>query len=98
MLGFFGLETTTTKERIIEILAIRPLLTSIQIHSELKQSGKRLSTQAVHKMLQEMVNAGILIKKNTQYSLNGEWVKKLKQKVVALEEKYLNSGKPENKG
>ncbi|MDO8634326.1 MAG: hypothetical protein Q7K34_03475, partial [archaeon] len=71
---------TSTKNKIVLIISKRPGLTGKEISVAIKRnSRKRLTAQAVYKTLQELANVRVLLKKNKKYSINKDWVKKIKK-------------------
>jgi hypothetical protein len=64
----------STKSLIIATLGNRYPLTLNQIFKEIRQH-KALSYQAVHKIIKELVNEGIVEKLDKQYFLKKDWVK-----------------------
>ncbi len=85
-----GMKEKNIKDLIVEILSIEWPLTLKKIHNILKKRYKTgVSYQAVHKVLQELVDKEILIKNNREYSLNIGWIKKLKGFSEKLEKSYI---------
>lgn len=77
----------TTKSKILLIVSKHPDLTGKEILVALKRnSGKKLTYQAIHKALQELAKNQILLKKNKKYSLNKAWLKKIKKQIDHLAE------------
>lgn len=76
-----------TKNEILSILSKASNLTGLEIFLILRKNfGKKLTYQAIHKALQELVNAEILAKENKKYFINSNWLKKLKKQVDSLAE------------
>ena len=79
-----------TKSAIIEVLSQKWPLTAKEIYSLTKKvSSTNVSYQAVHKTINELVTQEVINKNERKYSLNLEWIKKLKEFGTKLEEKYL---------
>jgi hypothetical protein len=50
----------------------------------------KVSSQAVYKSLQDLCNKQVLVKNDREYSLNLDWIKKLKELSKSLENSYVN--------
>ncbi len=66
------------KGRIIDILSRKCPLSAQSIYMGIRKQ-KACTYQAVHKILHDMTQHGILIKENRNYALNIDWIKALKQ-------------------
>lgn len=70
----------SVKDSVIILLSENKLLTAKQIHNMAETKfGKHISYQAIHKLLTEMQEKGILLKAEKNYSLNSDWVKNTKK-------------------
>lgn len=79
----------STKELIIDILSTNIQSTAKKVYYQIKLS-KPLTYHAVFKLLNQMVDEGILLKEEMQYSLNPLWIKNMKEYYQALEQSYMN--------
>lgn len=76
---------TGTRDLIINILSLKGSATSKEVYNSLvKEFSKNVSYQAVHKVLQELLTEEAVIKKDRNYSINPEWVEKLRTYVGGL--------------
>ncbi|MDO8634311.1 MAG: hypothetical protein Q7K34_03395 [archaeon] len=87
-------EAGTAKGRILSVLGKRFPLTAKQVFSELrKEFGVNTSYQATHKLLNQLIEENTVIKNGHQYSLNRDWIVKVKKLGSSLEDYYIkNSG------
>lgn len=84
----------STRESIIQTLSEEWPLSVKQLHERVKrQSGVDLTYQAVHKVVLALLQEGVLQKDVKSFSLNFDWIKKMKEKSLALEEYYLKRQK-----
>lgn len=82
------MNSTGTKEKIIQIISASQRLTTKQIHCRLQREFALQSTyQATHKNLKKMVEERTLIKDQNGYSINPEWVENYKKNAEQLAEK-----------
>lgn len=84
--------SSTTKEKIINLLSEKWPLTTKEIFSSLKKYfSLNISYQAIYKTIKYLVEEKILVKTLNGYSLSSEWIEKTKKFSLGLEEKYLKS-------
>ncbi|MFH1224666.1 MAG: hypothetical protein V1676_02575 [Candidatus Diapherotrites archaeon] len=84
----------STKEVVVSILAKEFPLSAKEIHGRLmRQHSSEISYQAVHKLLSQMEEEGMLSLADKKYSLGIDWIKNLKKFSTGLEDAYLNNGK-----
>ncbi|MFC1691306.1 hypothetical protein ACFL0W_03930 [Nanoarchaeota archaeon] len=81
----------STKKLIIQILGDRFPLTLKQIYIEIKKE-KDISYQAVHKVIKEIVEDGIVDKIEKQYFLNKNWIKQQTKSFSNYYSNYFNIG------
>jgi hypothetical protein len=79
------------KDLIISLLFNDTLLTAKEIHSKISKQ-KSVSYQAVFKVLKELQIGGVLVKQESKYGINKDWVIKLKQFIKSFEEKERKKG------
>jgi len=79
MTNFFPIPgSSSTKEKIIELLSEKWPLTAKKIYRNLLRNYRlSITYQATHKALKELAENGILEKRKEGYLLNKEWVTKL---------------------
>lgn len=71
--------SSSTKDKIINLLVANPILTTKKINNLLKKHyATSITYQAVHKTLKLMVIQGIFKYDNKGYSISQEWIKKLR--------------------
>ncbi len=81
----------STKDQIINILTRRyPLKTKAIYASIRKEYASSVSYQAVHKLLKELVDGGVLSKENLSYKIDPEWLKKVSNFLSFVEQSYKN--------
>lgn len=77
---------------IIEALTRKYPLSVLQLTSEIgKQSGRKVSRQAVHLAVNTLINDQYLDKSNQSYKLSGRFIQDLEKVVVELKETYGKS-------
>ena len=82
VLGFDG-----NKAEIINILVNERGLSAKEIFFRMrKSSGKNISYQAVHKLIINLVQKGILVKSGAQYFVNSQWLTKSKKEIEYIEQ------------
>ena len=79
----------TTKEIIIEILSTDIELTARATHNKIRRL-KPLTYHAIFKLLNQLVDEKVLLKNELHYSLNQEWIHRMKEHYQMLEQSYLN--------
>lgn len=81
--------SSSSKDLVVQILSREWPLTAKQIYNKLvRESGKSVSYQAVHKIVLQLVSDGVLLKEGKGYCLSELWIKDLKKSASLLEEKY----------
>ena len=84
----------SVKEHIISVLSSDYPLSLKRIHPILKtRFALGVTNQAVHKALNQMVEEGILEKKNRDYLISKSWIKELKSFTKRLELNYIKKRK-----
>jgi len=86
-----GQNRQDAKSAIIRTLSEKWPLSAKQIHSAVSKDGGRLTYQAIHKSLGELLEAGTVSKANSGYSLSLDWIVELRKFSEKLEYEY--SGK-----
>ena len=80
------------KNHIRMILIENAPLSAKQIYSEVNtKSGKRISYQAVHKLIKKLVLDGSILKIDKKYKINPRWIKEGKEYFAKLEKLYYES-------
>jgi len=89
MVGASGvLDSPRTKNQIITILSETWPLSAKEIYNQLQRKHSFLgSYQAVHKMVQQMTQEGILEKQENKHQISTEWAKNFSTFAKHLEEK-----------
>lgn len=86
-----------TRNKIIEILSNEWPLTAKQIYNRLKRSyGVNISYQAVHKHLTQMIEEKKILKNQSGYCINEEWVQKIQKNAESMAQKIKNNTKGVN--
>jgi len=79
------------KDLIINALTIEWPLSLKKLYNLLKKRYRtKVSYQAVHKALQELVDKEVIVKNKMEYSLNLDWIKNLREFSEEIEKSYLN--------
>ncbi len=82
----------STKDAIISILSARWPLSLKQIHQIAKTEYAVSATyQAVHKMVCQLVDEGVVFKGEQGYSLNSDWIQRVKSFSERLSKNYSKS-------
>lgn len=77
---FPSIESGSTKDLVLAIMAIREPSSAREIHNALKRtSPKSITYHGVFKHLNQMVNQGVLKKEARNYSIRLEWVRGLRE-------------------
>lgn len=85
MLPVFDKENSTTRDKIISILAMEPSQNTKKINAVLKkQYALNVTYQAIHKTLKQMVEQGVLEFDGKSYKINSKWVEELKMFVERI--------------
>ena len=85
---------TSTREKIISILAADWPLTGKEIYNKLsKENGFTATYQAVHKTVSQMAETRVLSKIGSQYQLDKDWIENLHQFSKNLKTAYIENGK-----
>lgn len=83
--------STDLKDLVISVLSIEWPLSAKQIHHKIvREHGKQVTYQAVHKVLKAMLSEGIIELKEKDYQLNIDWIKKVHFLSEQLEKTYLD--------
>ncbi len=83
--------SSQVQNNIIHILSEKISLTAKEIYLRLQREfGISTSYQAAHKTLKQMISEQILLKKESKYSLNSEWVENFRKNAEQLSEKIKN--------
>ena len=78
-------------DAIVAILGCRwPLSLKSVYHAVARDYAIKVSYQAVHKALKQLVEKGIVVKENREYCLNIDWIRKVKCFGANLEQAYTN--------
>jgi len=82
-------EHKKVKDLVISILAMRHPLSSKKTYNEIKRRyGYSVTYQAVHKTIAQLLEHGILVKEDMEYSINMQWIDEISNFVDRLKESY----------
>lgn len=82
------------KDVVIDILSFEWPLSLIQLHHKIKSShSSSFSYQAVYKAVNELQEAGVVLRKDKAYSINLAWIDKLKEFSEHITHNYSKSEK-----
>ena len=85
-------QNKSTKDAVISVLAEKWPLTAKEIYNRVKrESGTTVSYQAIHKLLNQLIEEKIIVKEGMGYLLNKDWIKNLKNFSSSLEELYIRN-------
>jgi len=85
--GFNG--DIKVKDAIVTVLGFRwPLSLKAVYFAVVRDYSMRVSCQAVHKALKELVERGVVVKEKKEYCLSIDWIRKVKQFGLDLEQAY----------
>lgn len=77
------------KDLIISVLAMNYPLSSKKIYNEIKRGfGYSVTYQAVHKSILQLLEQGVLIKEDKEYSINMQWIDELSNFVERMKQNY----------
>jgi len=94
MLFFLSEKDKSTKSIIIKALTANQELTNIQLQRIIKRDfGKKITYQAIRQALTELVQDGILNKKEKLYSINPAWVADIVLATNILEKAIIRQHK-----
>lgn len=82
------------KDMVIGILSFEWPLTLTAIYNRISKNYNHFSTcQATFKAMYELVEEGVLLKKNKEYSINPLWIEKIKEFSTQIEKNYKGKGR-----
>ena len=82
-------EHKRAKDLVISVLAMRHPLSSKKAYNEIKiRYGYSVTYQAVHKTIAQLLEQGILVKEDMEYSINMQWIDEISNFVDRLKESY----------
>ena len=100
--GGVNRSSVTSKDVVISLLAYEQPLTAKKIHETAKRKySLDISYQAIHKTLIELLEKGIIEKKEKEYILNEKWINSLKkftEQTLSKENNTLTLVEAINKG
>ena len=77
------------KDLIISILSMKPPLSSKKIYNEVKRRfGYSITYQAIHKTILQLLEEGVLVKEDMEYSINMQWIDEVSNFAEKLKESY----------
>lgn len=77
------------KDLTISILAMKHPLSSKKIYNEIKRRyGYSVTYQAVHKTISQLLEQGVLVKEDMEYSINMQWIDEISKFVEKMKESY----------
>lgn len=77
------------KDLIISILAMKYPLSSKKIYNEIKRRyGYSVTYQAVHKSILQLLEQGVLVKEEMEYSINMQWIDEINNFVEKMKLNY----------
>ncbi len=83
--------TSQVKELIVEVLSTAYPLSAHKVYQQIVNTFNiSISYQRVHKILQEMVQYGVLKEVNREYVINTEWIDQLLELGERIKRNYLN--------
>jgi len=94
ILPIFDPDHTSTKDKIISILADNPGLTTKRINNLLrKQFAINVTYQAVHKLLKQTVDQNVIEFDGKKYYINEVWIEQLKNFISNIKKEEDSSNK-----
>ncbi|MBN2368276.1 hypothetical protein JXC34_04610, partial [Candidatus Woesearchaeota archaeon] len=79
-------KNSSTKDKIISIVAVNPGINTKKINNTLKkQYSLNVTYQAVHKTLKQMVEMGIISNLGRGYHINQSWISQLRQFISSFD-------------
>ncbi len=83
---------TSTKDHLVSVLSYTWPLTLKQMHHEIKRRfASGVTYQAVYKTAYELVDAGVLVKKEGRYEMNLKWLKQVHDFTEVVQSNYFSS-------
>lgn len=77
------------KDLIISVLAMKHPLSSKKIYNEIKKRfGYSVTYQAVHKSILQLMEQGVLVKEDMDYSINMQWIDEIGNFVERMKRSY----------
>src|SRR3989338_223966 len=77
------------KDLIISILSMKHPLSSKRIYNEIKRRyGYSATYQAIHKSILQLLEQGVLVKEDMEYSINMQWIDEISNFVDRMKENY----------
>ncbi|MFH1586658.1 MAG: hypothetical protein ABID38_02280 [Candidatus Diapherotrites archaeon] len=85
------MKSASNKDKIISILSRKWPLTTKEIYNALQREyGVEISYQAVHKIIVQLQNEGVMVKNGKDLEINKEWIKSVNKFGNELEQIYSN--------
>lgn len=77
------------KDLIISVLTMKHPLSSKKIYNEIKRRyGYSMTYQGVHKSISQLLEQGVLIKEDWEYSINMQWIDEIGNFVEKMKQSY----------
>lgn len=87
---FINGEKCSVRQSVIKLLSDKWPLSAKEIYFQLKKKHSLSVTyQAVHKVLQDLLNKKILVNEDKKYSLDLDWIKSMSESFNKLKKSYL---------
>ena len=78
----------STRDALVSIVGFQPGLSCAQITRVVRKTRSTdISQQAIFKLLNQMVEEGVIIKEERRYALNQTWITKAKTFLTQIEER-----------
>jgi len=77
-------------DRIVDYLAYHPYVSLREMRKDIELNTGRISYQAWYKSLRKLLDDGVIVKNNLNYSLNTTWASKLASLSFFVKSNYLN--------
>ncbi|MBU0757507.1 MAG: hypothetical protein KKF44_05550 [Nanoarchaeota archaeon] len=94
----FKADSSSTKDKIVQILADSPGIKTKRIHFLLKKKyGVQVTYQAVHKLVKQMSSHGVVVEEERKYMINSNWIHELKHFIRSVEKNVGTNAASESK-
>jgi len=94
----FGTKTKKTKDLIISLLTEEyPLTVKVVTNKIRKKYNVSVSFQGVYKVINQLLEEGVLVKEGKYISINKNWIINVRDFIERLQKKYFEEVKPRGK-
>ena len=84
-----SLQSNSMRSDIINLLSVNWPQTTNGLHKNMREKlGSKVTYQAVHKTIKQLIDEGCILSHNKKYKINEEWIKDLGRTLKQIESNY----------